>query len=111
MLEIPNLNVIYEDEYVTCLIHDIAGEGKLYVFHADVIPTTDRKLLQHYRNVMFKIDDALRAKGLTEIEAWVNTEEEMRYAAYFGFGEYIGELTVNRQRCLPEIHRLKKRLV
>lgn len=110
MLEIPNLNLVYEDETVTCLIHDVKGDQSLLVFHALVVPGADRARLRHYDEVMFEIDEALRARGLTEIEAWVNTDEEIHYAGFFGFTDYIGELTVNGQRCFPQVHRLRKRL-
>lgn len=108
MLEIPNLNVVYEDETVTCYIHDIAGEKKLFVFHAVVIPSTDKKLLNHYLTIVDSLDEALKERGFKELEAWVNTDEEIRYAMFFGFTEYLGELTVNGQTCFPQIHRLRK---
>lgn len=81
------------------------------MFHALVIPSTDRKLLNHYSEVVFEIDEALKAKGLESIEAWVNTDEEIHYAGFFGFTEYLGELVVNGQRCFPQIHRLRKTLI
>lgn len=108
MLGIQNLNVVYEDDSVTCIIHDVKGDGSLLVFHANVVPSVNRKLLKHYDQVMFAIDEGLRGRGIKEIEAWVNTDEELHYAGFFGFTEYVGELTVNQQRCLPTVHRLRK---
>lgn len=110
MLEIPNLNVVYEDDTVTLLVHDIAGEGKLLVVHADVIPTTDRDVLGHYLDIIDTLSEQLKERGHTEVEAWVNTDEEIRYAQFFGFDEFLGELTVNGQTCLPSVFRLRKRL-
>lgn len=111
MLEIPNLNVVYEDDLCTVMIHDIAGEGELLVVHVEVIPTTKRSVLQHYYEVIEGLFDQLRARGRTEIEAWVNTDEEIRFAQYFGFDEFMGELMVNEQPCLPAVYRMKKRLI
>lgn len=110
MLEIPNLNTIYEDETCAVLLHDIAGEGKLFVIHADVIPEARRELLEHYMEVMDNVFEVLKQKGLTEIEAWVNTDEEIRYAQFFGFSEMLGELTIHGQLCIPTVYRLKKDL-
>jgi hypothetical protein len=111
MLEIPNLNTVYEDDTVTCYIHDIGGDGKLLVFHAVVIPSLSLALLRHYQNIVDQIDVALQDKGITEIEAWVNTDQEIRYAEFFGFTEMIGELTVNQQLCFPSVYRLRKSLI
>jgi hypothetical protein len=108
MLEIPFLNTVYEDEYVTVLIHDIAGEGKLLVVHVDIIPSTNKALIKHYFDVITAIFDGLKEKGVKEVEAWVNTDEEARYAQFFGFTEWVGELTVNGQTCLPHVFRMKR---
>lgn len=110
MLEIPNLNKIYEDDYITLFIHDIGGEGKLFVMHADVVPSANRKVLAHVMEVVDKTFDALREKGLTEIEAWVNTDEQIHYAQFMGFNEWLGELTINGQRPFPVAYRLRKKL-
>jgi len=110
MLGIPNLNTIYEDEYCAVLLHDINGEGKLFVLHADVIPVVTRPLMEHYMEVMDNVFEALKAKGLKEVEAWVNTDEELKYAQFFGFDEFLGELTINEQTCLPAVFRLKRTL-
>lgn len=110
MLGIPNLNLIYEDDTCGVYIHDVEGNGRLLVFHADVIPVANHRLMQHYLTVVDSLFVALKERGLKELEAWVNTDEEMRYAMFFGFTEYLGELTVNGQPCLPQVHRLKVNL-
>lgn len=110
MSGIPNLNVIYEDDLCTCYIHDVYGNGELLVFHADVVKTTDRKVLAHYHEVMANIFDALREKGLTEIEAWVVTDQEIKYAQYMGFDQFLGELVVEGRPTTPTVYRLKKEL-
>jgi hypothetical protein len=110
MLEIPNLNVVYEDEYVTVLIHDIGGDGTLLVVHVDIIPSTNKELIKHYFDVIGAIFDKLKEKGVKEVEAWVNTDEELRYAQFFGFTKFLGELTVNGQTCLPSVFRMKRKL-
>lgn len=110
MLGIPNLNTVYEDDTIAVLIHDIAGEGKLLVCHAEVVPKASKELFLHYMEVMDELFASLKAKGVEEIEAWVNTDEEMKYAQFFGFDEFVGELTVNGQTCIPSVFRLKKDL-
>lgn len=110
MLGIPNLNVVYEDDLCTVLIHDIGGEGKLLVVHVEVLPTTNRKVLAHYSDVINGLFDQLRERGIPEVEAWVNNDEEIHYAQFFGFDEFLGELTINEQVCFPSVFRLKKRL-
>lgn len=93
------------------MIHDIAGEGKLLVVHAEVLPTTNRKILDHYLEVIDTLFDQLRERGIEEVEAWVNNDDEVHYAQFFGFDEFLGELTVNEQTCLPSVFRMKKRLI
>ena len=110
MLGIPNLNTVYEDDLVTLMVHDIGGEGSLLVVHAEVIPTTNREVLEHYMEVLDTLFEQLRARGVTEIEAWVNDQTEIDYAQFFGFDEFLGELTVNEQTCIPSVFRLRKRL-
>jgi hypothetical protein len=61
MLGIPNLNVVYEDETGTVLIHDIEGKGELLVVHVEVLPTTNRKILGHYLEVMDNLFEQLKA--------------------------------------------------
>lgn len=110
MLGIPNLNTVYEDDTCAVLIHDIAGEGKILVCHAEVIPSTNRELLMHYQDVMENLFKQLKERGVEELEAWINDDDEMKYAQFFGFNEFIGELTVNGQTCLPSVFRLKRKL-
>lgn len=110
MLGIPNLNEIYKDDTGAVYIHDIGGEGKLLVVHVDVLPKLNRKIITHYLEVIDNVFKQLKERGIPEVEAWVNTDEEMHYAMFFGFDEYLGELTVNEQLCFPTVHRLRKRL-
>jgi len=110
MLGIPNLNLVYEDETGKVYIHDIDGKGELLVVHAEVIPTTNRAILGHYLEVMDTLFEQLQDKGVKEVEAWVNSDEEMDYAQFFGFNEFLGELTINEQTCIPSVYRLRKRL-
>ena len=91
-------------------MHDIGGEGKILVLHADVIPTTNRKILNHYRNIISSLDDQLRSKGVTEYEAWVMTDEQMRFAAFFGFIPTGEELSFNHQKWIVPIYKMKKEL-
>lgn len=109
-LEIPNLNTVYEDEYCTVFIHDIEGKGELLVIHVDVVKTVNRKILNHYFDVIESVFEALRARGIKEVEAWVSTDEEMRFAIFYGFTEQLGQLTVNGRETLPEVYRLRKEL-
>jgi hypothetical protein len=111
MLGIPNLNVVYEDETGAVLIHDIEGKGELLVVHAEVLPTTNREILGHYLEVMDMLFEQLKERGITEVEAWINSDEEMRYAQFFGFDEFLGELMVHDQPCMPSVFRLRKRLI
>lgn len=108
MLEIPNLNTVYEDEVCSCVLHDVKGDGTLLVFHADVLPVAKKSLLSHYLDVVESIDQALQERGLKELECWVCSDEEIKYAGFFGFTEMLGELLVNKQHCFPAVYRLRK---
>ena len=113
MLGIPNLNLVYEDAWCSIFIHDVYADHDnhdLLVVHVDVIKTGKKSVLAHYLEAIDGVFDALREKGRTEVEAWVCTDEEIRFAQFFGFDEFIGELTVNKQTCLPSVFRLKKDL-
>lgn len=107
--EIPNLNKVYEDETVEVWIHDVNGEGKLFVLHTIVIQSRNLKLLKHYLNIVSSIYSKLAEKGLEELEAWCITDTEVRYAEFFGF-EYEGMLTANGRLTTPVVHRLKRKL-
>ena len=78
--------------------------------HAEVLDSTKREILGHYLDVVDTLFKQLKEKGVTEVEAWVTTEEEIKYAQFFGFDEFIGELTINQQTLLPPVYRLRKRL-
>lgn len=79
--------------------------------HAEVMPKLDRKLLQHYVEVVHTLFDELRKRGVKELEAWVNTDEEIHYAQYMGFDEFLGELYIHNQPVSPAVYRMKKRLI
>lgn len=106
----PNLNKIYEDEYCTLLLHDVYGNNELLVFHAEVLKTTNREILNHYFEVIENVFEALREKGVTELEAWVCEDHEIRYAQFFGFDKFTGQLQVNGMDTIPAVYRLKKDL-
>jgi hypothetical protein len=110
MLEIPNLNKIYEDDLCTVFLHDVKGDGSLLVMHADVVKTTDRRILEHYLEVADTIFDELRKRGIPKVEAWMCTDEQIRFAQFLGFGTMVGQLTVNGRETLPEVYRLEKEL-
>lgn len=90
-------------------IHDIEGKGEILVVHVDVIKKRSRKLLDHYQDVIEGLFNQLRARGIEVVEAWVATDEEERFATYFGF-DYFTDLTVNGRPTTPVIRRLAKEL-
>lgn len=110
MLGIPNLNEVYKDDLCTVYIHDVYGDNSLLVVHVDVVKSTKREIIQHYFDVIEGLFDALRAKGVPEIEAWVSSDEEIKFAQFYGFDQFLGELMVNGQSNIPPIFRLKKDL-
>lgn len=107
---IPNLNVVYEDELCTVYIHDIHGDNSLLVVHTDVVKSKKREVLDHYFDVIESVFEALREKGIKEVEAWVCTDEQIRFAQYYGFDQMLGQLYINGRETLPEVYRLKKEL-
>lgn len=110
MLGTPGLNKVYEDETCTVYLHDVYGNGDLMVVHVDVIKTVSRQVLDHYRDVIESLFEALRARGREEVEAWVSTDKEIRFAQFFGFDEFLGQLMINGRETLPEVYRLKRKL-
>lgn len=109
-LEIPNLNTVYEDDKFTLMIHDIEGKGELLVLHADIVKPVTKTLMNHYWDVVQALFEELQKRGIKEIEAWVSTDEEIRFAAFFGFNDMMGQLLVNGRETLPPVFRLKKEL-
>lgn len=110
MLGTPNLNKIYEDDICSFYIHDVYGNGELLVLHCDVIPSRKREYLEHIFDVVESIYEALRAKGVKELEAWVSEDHEIRFAQFYGFNEFLGQLYVKGRPTVPEVYRLKKEL-
>lgn len=78
--------------------------------HAEVLPDLTKSLLLHYIEVVDTLFTALKEKGVLELEAWVNTDEEIHYAQFMGFDQFLGELYIHGQPCLPGVYRLKKDL-
>jgi hypothetical protein len=109
-LEIPNLNKVYEDNYCTVYIHDVYGNQDLLVIHTDVIATKKREILEHYFEVIESVFDALRERGVKEVEACVSEDHEIRFAQFYGFDQFIGQLTVHGRETVPAVFRLKKEL-
>lgn len=110
LLETPNLNKVYEDELCTVYVHDVYGNLDLLVVHVDIIPTTDRKVLSHYFDVIESLFEHLRAKGVKEVEAWVCEDNQIRFAQFYGFDQFLGQLTINGRETTPIVYRLKKEL-
>lgn len=93
-LEIPNLNTVYEDDTGELLLHNVKGDGSLLVLHADVIPTIDRRILEHYAVILNSLCEQLSQKGFPSLKTWVLTDEQMRYAVFFGFVPTGNEVTI-----------------
>lgn len=110
MLETPNLNKIYEDNLCTVYIHDAYGDGSLLVVHTDVVASKKREILDHYFDVIESVYEALRAKGVKEVEAWVCEDHEIRFAQYYGFDQFLGQLMIKGRETVPAVYRLKKEL-
>lgn len=110
MSEIQNLNKVYEDETATVYIQDVYQDGSLLVLHVDVIPTTNREVLEHYGNIINSIYVTLAEKGVPEIETWCQTDEQIRFANHFGFDEMLGELTIDGETLFPPLYRIRKKL-
>lgn len=109
-LEIPNLNKVYEDDLCTLYIHDVYGDNSLLVLHVEVIQEAKKSLMLHYHEVLENLLNALRERGVKKLEAWMNTDEQIRFAQFFGFNEFLGELMVNGQHVFPPVYRLSREL-
>lgn len=110
MSGIPNLNKVYEDETGTLYIHDIGGEKQIFVLHAEVIPTTNRKVLSHYRDIIELLYANLAERGVKEIEAWVLTDEQIRFATHYGFHLTGKEITLEGVEFIDPVYQMKKDL-
>ncbi len=109
LLGTPNLNKVYEDELCTVFIHDLQFEGeRKLVVHVDVVKETKRETLEHYYDVINGLFDALREKGVKEVEAWVSEDHEITFAQLYGFDEFLGQLEINGRETLPPVYMLKK---
>lgn len=106
----PNLNKVYEDNHCVVLIHDIHGDGSRLVVHVEVEKDTKRELLQHYYDVIEGLFDALRQRGIKEVEAWVSEDHEMDFAQFYGFDQFMGQLLVDEKETTPPVFMLKKEL-
>lgn len=111
LLGTPNLNKVFEDELCTVYVHDLEfnGERKLVV-HVDVVKESNHKTMQHYYEVIEGLFDALRERGIKEVEAWVSEDHEIDFAQFYGFDQFLGELLVNDRELLPPVFMLKKEL-
>lgn len=110
LLETPNLNVVYEDDIITAYIHDVYGNQELLVLHVDVVQSKKREILDHIFDVVESIFENLRARGIKELEAWVCEDHEIRFAQFYGFDQFLGQLTVKGRETVPIVYRLKKEL-
>lgn len=110
-LGIPNLNVVYKDDLCTVLVHDVLGDQSRLVVHAEVEKSLSKKLFVHYMEVMDNLFEQLKARGVTEVEAWVCEDHEIKYAQLFGFDQFLGELRgPDGRETLPIVYGLKKEL-
>lgn len=110
MSEIPNLKIVYEDDIITLILHDIHEDQSRLVLHAEVVKSTNREVLQHIYTVVETLCESLKDKGFEELEAWVSEPEEIRFAQYFGFNKFVGQLQVNGMDTVPKIYILKRAL-
>lgn len=110
MRETPSLKVIYKDADFTIYIHDVKEDGSLLVMHAEVPPEITKSQQQKLRTIVEETFQILREKGIEEIEAWIETEEQAEFAIFYGFTEDIGELIIDGQHCFPPVYRFRKTL-
>jgi hypothetical protein len=91
MLEIPNLKRVYEDETGELWLFKINED---YTLHAFVQDCTKLSLMKHYRTIMIELCDQLKAKGIPALKTWVQTDEQYKYAMFFGFEPTGNEIQI-----------------
>lgn len=102
---------MYEDELCSVYLHDLELEGRRrLVVHVDVVKNNDRETLDHYYDVIETLFDQLKERGIKEVEAWVSTDEEIDFAQFYGFDQFLGQLMVNERETIPPVFMLKKEL-
>ncbi len=108
---IPNLNVVYEDDLCTVLLHRMVRDDKeRFIVHVDVLKTTKREILDHYYDVIESLFQGLRDRGVTEVETWVREGAEMDFAQFYGFDQFLGEIKFGEETLFPPAYILKKDL-
>jgi hypothetical protein len=103
-LETPNLNVVYSDDTGDLLLHNFDTE---LVIHVDVIPTVNRSILEHYAVVLNTLFEQLKERDIPSVKAWVLTDEQIRYAVFFGF-QLTGKEIKLKGYYGPTIYELEK---
>ena len=91
-------------------LHAPYSDDSLLVIHTDVVASKKREILDHYFDVIESVFEALRARGYKEVEAWVCEDHEIRFAQFYGFDQFLGQLTIHGRETTPAVYRLKKEL-
>ena len=84
--------MVYTDDLCDIYLLDL-GKDNISI-HVFVLPTVDRKTIVHYRTVLSELLVALKDKGLSVLKAWAQTDEQYRYAMFFGFKPTGNEVTI-----------------
>lgn len=92
------------------MIHDIGGEGKMFILHVEVLPFVNRKILAHYLEVISALEKQLKDRGQDHIETWVLTDDQIRFAEFYGFRLTGEEITINGQRNFQPIYQMMKEI-
>lgn len=81
-LEIPNLNLVYEDD--TALVIDHFYEDK-HIIHSEIKVEADLKFLKHASKVFDIISETYKEHGIDEIYTWGEDETHDRYNLFLKF--------------------------
>lgn len=81
--EIPNLNLLVEDEVGIAVCHQWEGKNVIHseIYEADF--TLEK--LKEAKKRSDAIDNAFRSKGVTELFTWGENEQHRRYNLFLGY--------------------------
>lgn len=96
--EIPNLNLLFEDEKGIVVCHEWDNK---YVIHSELY-NGDLSLenLKYAKRISDAIDSAFRAKGVKEVFTWAENDEQKRYNRFLGYrptGQTVNDTFVDKE--------------
>ncbi len=83
MSGIPNLNLLFEDDFAIAVCHEWDDK---YIIHSEMYSgdyTLDN--LKEVKRRSDAIDNAFRSKGIKEIYTWAENDDQKKYNRFLGY--------------------------